>query len=282
MKTNVLERLWVFLFLILPAGAGAQGAARDYKLMAEPGTGTSVALVITDEENRIIRGAYMFELQDTTTRKSKYSYAYDIATDGQATRKPVPAGVYDFIDVRSERPFLRAVAIKADNLNTVSVKVANGKLRFQYEDGPTDTVLGLQAKVIPLYADGDTILQGCNVEVRYLPGEYFVEVNTLPVTRFRTEVDWAATTIIELTRQGTLQLLNTDSASLVSLFHPVRNKFEKFYELPLTTVTDPPALQLKAGAYEAHWLAGTGTGKEKEKVKKFNVQPGELLKLNLD
>jgi hypothetical protein len=281
MKQELLRRILLGIGLLLPLLSGAQAKTASYTVMREPGYASTLSLIITSEDGRIIRGNYIFELRDTATKTSNYSYAYGLDSKGAGTEKTIPPGVYDLIDVRTSQPFLRSVQLVRGKRNIVSTKVPMGTLRFQTEGKPEVVVKDLQAKVLPMYADGDTIVQLSSEAKSYLPGEYFIEVNTLPVSRFRVDVDWDTVTLIELAQTGELQLSNLAALEQISLYRLVNKTYEKFIDLSLAGQADT-TLSLKPGTYQLRYSKPKLSPKPQERNKEFEVQAGVVTKLDLD
>jgi hypothetical protein len=281
MKQELLRRILLGIGLLLPLLSGAQAKTASYTVMREPGYASTLSLIITSEDGRIIRGNYIFELRDTATKASNYSYAYGVDPKGAGAEKTIPPGVYDLIDVRTGQPFLQNLQLVRGKRNSVSTKVSMGTLRFQTEGKPEVVVKDLQAKVLPMYADGDTIVQLSSEAKSYLPGEYFIEVNTLPVSRFRVDVDWDTVTLIELAQTGELQLSNPAAVEEISLYRLVNKTYEKFIDLPLNGQTDT-TLSLKPGAYQLRYLQPKLSSKPLARNKEYEVQAGGVTKLDLD
>lgn len=281
MKRGFVRRIFVGLWLLLPVTMLAQPLPKTYTVIREAGYATSLSLIITGSDGRIIRGNYIFELRDTATRTARYAYSYGIGANGVQTEKAVPAGVYDLIDVRTDRPFLRNVVVQHGKRNSVSTSVAMGKLLFQTEDNPALLPMGFVAKVLPMYADGDTLVQSTSDTGTYLPGEYFVEVNTIPPSRYRVDIDWDTVTVIELGQSGELQLGNKGSAIVFSLHRPHAGAYEKLQELHLGEKTDT-SLSIKPGQYELRYSVPMPGGRTQARRKFFEIIAGTTTKLELE
>jgi hypothetical protein len=148
-----------------------------------------------------------------------------------------------------------------------------GALRFRDEDG--GIINGLEAKVSLRWNSTNTgaqHLQRCNEEAKYSSGEYYIEVNTVPVRRYVVDVSGNATTEVMIPPPGLVRIVGDKVQGLVSLWMPQGDKFIQFDQLKLADNKEGSQLVLCRGTYEAHW---TGADKN-EAITRFRIESDEL------
>jgi hypothetical protein len=115
-------------------------------------------------------------------------------------------------------------------------------------------------------------LQRCNEEAKYSSGEYYIEVNTVPVRRYVVDVSGNATTEVMIPRPGLVRIVGDKVKGVVSLWMAQGDKFIQFDQLKLADNKEGKQLVLCRGTYEAHW---TGPDRE-ETITRFRVESDEL------
>jgi hypothetical protein len=176
---------------------------------------------------------------------------------------------------------MRQIVVQPNKKNRVTVKVSNGSLRFRYEDAPDRPITEFDAIVNIRFEPGPTIRQRCTAELEYSPGNYYIEVNTMPISRFNTDIDFGAVTEIQIPQPGYVQFTNTTPKGRVSLFAPLGNRFVRFTDLNITGNQTSQRVQLKPGAYEVHWKKNPNAPFATETIDRFNVQSNSVTEVEL-
>ncbi len=236
---------------------------------------TLLSLFLTDASGQLYPGMPLIKIRDAVTGQVVKEFYRNADMQGNPDPIKLRAGTYWIKPTHLDSFKLTLIQ---DRHNKVFLYVKKGSLRFRYEDTPDKPMVGYEALVNIRFLTGKAIRQKCNEELEYPPGEYFVEVNTLPISRFVVNIDFGAVTVIELREPGLLQIINPVNCDSISLYAPIGNKFVKFIELGKNDKGISKPLQLKPGSYEAHWRVGKG-GTEKNTP--FRIEQNKLKNLKL-
>ncbi len=247
---------------------------------------TSLSILFTDGRGKFYASTPQLQLLDATTGKQVKQFYRTVDAAGNPDPQVVPPGTYNLLVAGRANMLMRRVTVEANKKNKVIVRVNNGSLRFRYlgdNDLPTNdrAVTEFEAIVNIRFEPGPTIRQRCTSELEYVPGNYYIEVNTMPITRYNVDIDFGAITEIDLPQPGYVQFTNTSPKGQVALFAPLGNKFVRFVNLNVTGNPGSQKLQLKPGAYEAHWVKTPNMPYASETIEKFNVQSNAVTEVEL-
>ncbi len=201
-------------------------------------------------------------------------------TDSSGVPEPIPVkpGTYRVRLKRSkDTAAAPTIVIKEGQNNQVSLTAPNGTLRFEYEGSPQKPVAEYEALVNIRFQPGPIIRQKCSEELEYPPGNYYIEVNTTPVTRFNVDVDCGATSVVYIKEGVLLKITNKNALGPVTLYWPFGDKLLKAYTVDITGDTSKQVVPIKPGRFEAHWKNKDGG----ENVMRFLVAPDKETKLEL-
>jgi hypothetical protein len=138
------------------------------------------------------------------------------------------------------------------------------------------------ATVTRRHLPSPTTSQHCDQEAQYRPGNYYIEVNTLPVSRFNVDVEMATVTEIRLPEPGFLLLTNVNAAVSIALYRQLYDAqkgwhFREFHHIDLDSGKQQ-RLQINSSKnYETHWKDKSG----REHITKFEVRPNEIAEVDL-
>lgn len=245
---------------------------------------TTFEVYFTDGKGTFYHTTPQVILSDAKTGKEvKRFYRTVDASGNPDPQTDIPPGDYT-ITVVGRSGGIRGnenVPVKLNNDNKATIIVSNGTLHFQYDDGsePVDEF----SAIVVLRSDngGPLIKQNCSVDLKYPPGNYFVEVNTLPVERHNVDIDFSATSVITVPRPGFVQFMNQNKLGKISLYCPLGDTYVRFYGLDITG--NPPAqkLKLQPGTYQVHYVKDHMPYAQ-ETVKKFTVQSNAVTEITLE
>jgi hypothetical protein len=176
---------------------------------------------------------------------------------------------------------MRRVTEEANKKIKITLTVGKGSLRVEYYDAPGRPVSEFEALVNIRFEPGPTIRQRCTAELEYPPGSYYIEVNTMPITRYSVPIDFGATSVVYLPEPGYVQFTNAEPKGKVSLFAPLGDKFVRFVDVNVTGNQATQKLMLKPGKYEAHWVKTPNMPYASETVEIFNVQSNSVTEVEL-
>ncbi|MCC6186906.1 MAG: hypothetical protein IT256_07125 [Chitinophagaceae bacterium] len=164
-------------------------------------------------------------------------------------------------------------------VNKITITVAGGSLQFVWKTGNTKKPVGqYQAQVKRNFVPQPMVTQDCDTVLPYPPGNYHVEINTLPVTVRSLDLNFGATAIIPIDVPGVVQIMNTNSMGKANLYYPLGDKYLRFWQVNITGNPASQVVELKPGPYEIHYNMVPGLP---EKVMKFQIKSDETTIIDL-
>jgi hypothetical protein len=242
---------------------------------------TSLAVLFTDGRGKFYNSTPFLQLLDAVTGKEVKRFHRTVDASGNPDPQVIAPGTYNLLIAGRSNMLMRRITIEPNKLNRVIVKVNSGSLRFRYEDAPGRPMTEFEAIVNIRFEPGPTIKQRCTAELEYQPGNYYIEINTTPISRFNVDIDFGAVTEIQIPQPGFVQFTNTSPKGRISLFHPLGNQFVRFVDMNITGSPAAQKIRLKPGAYEVHWVKTPNMPFATETVEKFVVQSNSVTEVEL-
>ncbi len=187
--------------------------------------------------------------KDITNTNTITSFRRQVS-GGEPVPQKITAGKYNVIVTGQSQLFVNNVTITANKLNKVTIKVTDGTLIFSYVGNRERPVSEYNAIVNRRFAEGATVLQKCTDKLYYDPGTYYVEVNTLPASKFSIDMSFGFMYELQIQEAGTMQITNTEAVGNVQLQYEHGDKFEVFYNMNLNGNPEAQKLQLQPGRYK--------------------------------
>jgi hypothetical protein len=243
---------------------------------------TSLAILFTDGRGKFYSTTPELQLLDAKTGKQVKKFFRTVDESGNPDPQVVPPGTYNLLVAGHTNMLMRGITVEANKKNKVIVKVGNGSLRFEYYDAPGRPVSEFEALVNIRFEPGPTIRQHCTAELEYPPGNYYIEVNTMPITRFNVDIDFGATSVVYVPEPGFVQFTNAAPKGRISLFAPLGDKFVRFTDVNITGNLAAQKLMLKPGVYEIHRIKNPNMPYASETIERFNVQSNSVTEIELN
>jgi len=247
---------------------------------------TTLEIYFTDsKKEKFYYTTPMLSLVDANTGKvvKKFHRTIDAAGNPDP-QKDIPPGTYNLLIEGKNGEMLHADNFKIDPKmrNAIYVRVSTGTLHFQYETNPDKPVEEFTAVVFQrLEAGGKQIRQKCSMNLDYEPGNYYGEINTLPVTKFNTDVEFGSQSVIYVPEPGYVQFTNTNNVGKISLYMPLGDKYVRFYGFDINGVPASQKLKMKPGTYQVHFLKDPNMKFSGEAVLSFTVKSNLTTDLEL-
>jgi hypothetical protein len=242
---------------------------------------TSLAILFTDGRGKFYASTPQLQLTDAVTGRLVKQFYRTIDAAGNPDPQTVPPGIYNLLVAGRSNMLMRRIVVEKDKKNKIIVKVSHGSLRFRYENAPDRPITEFDAIVNIRFEPGPTVKQPCTAELQYVPGNYYIEINTLPVSRFNTDIDFGAITEIQIPEPGYVQFTNKNPLGVISLYTPLGNKFVRFHGLRITGNPDDQKLRLRPGTYEVHWVKNPSAPFAMETIERFVVKSNSLTEVEL-
>ncbi len=205
-------------------------------------------------------------------------------TSGTPDMKPIKPGVYNFIVKGDNRIVTPNVRIDANNINKVYIEVTDGTIEFAYIGNLKRPVKEFQAIVNPRFENtGKTVIQECKDKLYYSPGTYYIEINTVPATKFAmVELDFGEIRQIQIAEAGFLQINNTTRLGKVDLLQPLNDDYARFETLTINGNITDQKLTMQPGTYQATFARDPQTPALGSKTISFTVKSNETTQLFLE
>jgi len=253
----------------------------SFTVETEAAKETTLEIFFTDGKGTFYKSTPQLQLVDARTGKEVKKFHRTVDAAGNPDPQQIPAGTYDIILSAKSVTLSSGVAVADQKNNKVIIKVSIGSLRFAYGSNPGRPVKEYEAIVTRRFDNlGPSIRQRCTAELDYAPGNYYVEVNTLPITRYNLDIDFGSTTELKLPEPGFVQFTNTDAVGRVSLYAPLGDRYVSFYALDVSGNPAAQQVQLKPGTYEAHFTR-SNLPYARESVVKFLIKSNAITEVQL-
>jgi hypothetical protein len=264
---------------IAPKPAENKPRPVTFTTSAEDATETSVQIFFTDGHGKFYKSTPRMQLTDP--KSGAVAKQFYRTTDGMGTpdAQQVPAGTYNLMVQGRANTLMKNVVIQPNKRNKVLATVSNGSLAFKYDGADKRPVAEFTAVVNILFEPGPTVKQPCTAELEYTPGNYHIEINTLPVMKANVDIDFGNTSVINIRQPGFVHFLNRNQLGRVTLYYQLGDRFDRFYSFDITGNPDGQKVRLQPGPYEVHWLkAGPGGG---EVVQRFQIKSNSVTEIDL-
>lgn len=244
-----------------------------------PSAETEVEIYFTDGNGKFYNSVPQILLTDPKTGKDVHTFYRTINKDGDPDPVKLMAGTFNLSVIGSDRTFLKEIVIEPLTKNKITITVGMGSLQFVWKTGnakkPVDKYL---AQVKRNFVPQPTITQKCDTILPYPPGNYHIEINTLPVSVRSVDLVFGALITIPIDVPGMVQFTNSNNLGKVTLYYPLGDKYLKFWQINISGNPSTQSLELKPGPYEAHYTLAPGLP---EKVIKFQVTSDQTTNVEL-
>jgi hypothetical protein len=163
--------------------------------------------------------------------------------------------------------------------NKIVITVGMGSLQFVWKTGNKKRPVSKYfAQVKRNFVPQPMIEQRCDTILPYPPGNYHVEINTMPVSVRSLDLNFGEIKELGIDVPGTVRFTNTNSLGKASLYYPLGDRYVQFWQMNITGNPSSQVLELKPGPYEAHYSPAPGLP---EKVFKFQIKSDETVLVEL-
>ncbi len=246
-----------------------------YVVEKTPAAETEVELFFTDGNGKFYSTTPQILLSDPKTGKDVHTFYRTVNPDGNPDPIKTPSGSFNLSVVGSDRTFLKDIEIAPNMKNKIVITVGMGSLQFVWKTGDTKKPVDkYMAQVKRNFVPQPMVQQKCDTVLPYPPGNYHIEINTLPVSVRSVDLTFGAVVVIPIDVPGTIQFTNTNRLGKVSLYYPLGDRYVQFYKMDVNGSPATQSLEIKPGVYEAHYSLGAGLP---EKVYKFQIKPNETV-----
>lgn len=251
-----------------------------YTASSEDAQETSLLVYFTDGHGKFYKTTPKLQLVNAKGETVKQFYR-TVDANGNPDPQVLPAGSYSLVVPGKAKNALKNIVIHPNKKNKVVAVVNNGSLIFRYAGAKDRPVSEFEALVNILFEPGPTVKQRCTAELEYAPGNYHVEVNTLPITKYNVDIDFGNTSELLVRQPGFVQFTNPNPVGRANLYYQLGDRFIQFHALMLNGTPDMQKLRLQPGPYEVHWIKNAGQPNATEVVQKFHINSNAITEIEL-
>ena len=257
-----------------------QGNEAPFTSATQADTTTSVAVLFTNGKGKFYKSTPQVLLKHPKTGEVLRKFYRTTDARGNPDPQTAEAGTYTLTITGQSNTVLRNVKIEEGVKNIITVVVGQGTLRFSYKNNPKRPVKEYQAIVNCRSDYSPTIYQQCAETLVYEPGNYYVEINTLPTLRKNVDFEFGVITDIYIPEPGTLQFTNSNNFGKVALLFQSGDRFMEFKQVRIGGNLLTQKLELQPGAYQVLYYNSVGDRPKEIRIP-FFIKSNETVELEL-
>jgi hypothetical protein len=250
-------------------------------ITSTPDAESGLEIYFTDGKGTFYKSTPQMLLLDAKSGATTQKFYRTLEPDGKPTLQRTVPGRYDLLVAGRANLIVRGVAVEAGKRTRVDVKVSNGSLKFGYANDRKRPMVEFEALVNRRFAPGPVIRQRCTAELEYEPGNYYIEVNTTPISRHNIDLEFGVQMEILIPEPGFVQFTNTSPVGSVALYHQLGDRYVRFAGMTLDGRLEMQKMRLQPGAYEAHWFENPNVPYAKETVQSFFIKADKTTEVEL-
>jgi hypothetical protein len=230
--------------------------AAEFTVASEPSAKSGIEVFFTDGKGKFYKSTPQMQVLNAKGGALVKKFYRTVGPTGTPDLQELAPGTYNVVVLSKTSVVARNITVAANEKKRVVITLSNGSLSFSYAASPNRPIKEFEANVVRRFADDNTIVKQPASEERYYePGTYYVELNTLPVTRRSLEIDLGGTTEVLIPEPGWVQFTNTAPIEgPVTLYAPLGDGFASFLKIDITGNLPEQKIRLQPGTYEARWL----------------------------
>ena len=252
-KIHSMKKIILFFLIVIPIALFSKNSTEGsikYQITYKEAKETLLQLVLLDSlSNDTITNSIEIACvnqQDSSIKENVLVYDYEKMNQPISF---IPA-LYTF---KNSGCKVSNVDIKKNKLNCVTLFISRGTVAFLYS--LTDTArVDLEAKMMfQQYDPQHAMLQDCKKIGNYQSGNYFIEINTFPVSKKRLKVEAGQINTIVIEKPGKLIINKPTSISALKIFE---NKFRTWRENKELDLNSKASynLTIQPGNYKFTWI----------------------------
>lgn len=253
-----------------------------FNVQREEAQETTLEIYFTDGKGKFYETTPQIILKNPKTGAQAHKFYRTVNPQGNPDPQKIAVGTYDLTVAGKSNMLVRNIEVKENNKNKYIIQVNRASLRFEYEDYPNEPVAEFMAKVKKNFEIGPEHRQACTEEVQYEPGNYHIQINTLPIEHKSVDLDFDTETIIRIRKPGFVQFTNTNDLGKTVLYYQLGDKFVPFYELQINGDLERQMVRLQHGVYRIGYKPFANAPSSSMKHMEFFIRSTETTNVLLD
>ncbi len=252
-----------------------------YTIQREEAQETTLEIYFTDGKGKFYETTPQVILRDPKTNQQAHKFYRTVNATGNPDPQNIPAGMYSLTVTGKSNLLVSNLEVKANSKNKYMIQVNKASLRFEYEDDPTQPVAEYAARVKKNFEPGPVVKQLCTQEMEYEPGNYHIEINTLPIDHRSVDLEIGAEIVIRVEKPGYVQFTNTNNIGNVILYYQLGDQFVTFYKMDIPGDPEKQKLRLQRGNYRVAYRKFAAAPTSAQEMKDFNVKTNLTTEIEL-
>lgn len=244
-----------------------------------PAAETLVEVFFTDGKGKFYTTTPQISLNDPITNKTVRQFYRTVNPEGNPDAVKAPSGKFNLSVTGSSKTFLKAVAIEPNMNNKIFITVSNGSLQFvwkgQSNKKPVDKYKAIVKRNFVAQA---SVQQRCDTILPYPPGNYHIEINTMPVSVRSVDLNFGTTVLIDIEEPGTVQISNTNNMGKAIFYFQLGDKFLPFLPMNISGIPEIQKAEILPGIYEVRFVTAPGLP---EKTLVFHIKSNQTTTVEL-
>jgi hypothetical protein len=253
-----------------------------YTIQREDAKETTLEIYFTDGKGKFYQTNPQIVLRDPKTNAEFKKFYRTVDPTGNPDPQNIPAGTYNLTVTGKSNLLVSNIEVRPNSKNKYMIQVNKASLRFEYEDDPTQPVVEYAARVKKNFEPGPVNKQLCTQEVEYDPGNYHIEINTLPIDHKSVDLEFGAEIVIKIEKPGYVQFTNTNNIGNIVLYYQLGDQFVSFYKMDITGDQEKQKLRLQRGNYRVGFRKFAGAPTSSQEMKDFNVKTNLTTEIDLN
>ncbi len=234
---------------------------------------TRVQVYFRNKLGKFYRTSPVVVLKDPKTQQSKFSFGRQVDGNGEPVPFKLPAGgLFDVTVMGRSNLLIRNREIKTGTTNKIYITVDDASLRFSNATSPNKPLKAYEASVRRIFPETGVVqMQNCAEQKMYEPGNYHLEVNTMPPLVFNVDITFGDISEIMIPEPGTLQIDNTDRIGQIRLLKPLGDAYVSFTSMNIDGNAPNQKIKLQPGIYKVEFNPTPGKPNPKPETLSFMI-----------
>jgi hypothetical protein len=251
-----------------------------YKIETKESDNTTIQVFLVGPDGKFYQKAKpLIEIVDSKTKQPITSFNRQVI-NGEPEILPFTAGTYDVYIREYNVARVYNFPVKEKMLNKIILELEEGTLHFVYGTNlkrPVEYVANVKRR----FPAGAMIQQNCDEILKYDPGTYYVEINTLPTFKRSFEIEFFKEYLLYIDEPGTIQIDNTNRVGKIELQCVLGDQFVTFLVLDIKGDLAAQKFAMQPGVYKAIFPIEPAMPSMGKKIIDFKIKSNQTTILDL-
>ncbi len=251
-----------------------------FKVETKESDTTKIQVFLVGPDGKFYQKAKpLIEIVDSKTKQPITSFSRKII-NGEPEILPFSAGTYDVYIKEYNVARVYNFPVKEKMLNKIILELEEGTLHFVYGANLKRPVEYF-ANVKRRFPSGAMIEQKCTEILKYDPGTYYVEINTIPTFKRSFEIEFFKEYLLYIDEPGTIQITNTNYAGKIELQCVLGDQFATFLTMDIKGDLAAQKFAMQPGVYKAIFPIDPKLPLVGKKIIDFKIKSNQITSVDL-